>query len=305
MVTCPICKGEGIAEEESLESLTANKVLCMRCGEFILPLSTKSLLEYRKFHHPFSSWIRERNSYDEVPLISETKLDEYFSITDKSITTKYELLLKHCIKQENGIEYYLEDLGYNDMNLELLSLTWCKNEEELEILFRKAIRLDHLASDDRGSFIIYRRTFDGIDFVESLGLNNNSNKIFMAFRFTEDMKKQFELTVKRAVEDASNNKLEAVRVSSSTTDHDTKIDDELIGMLKASKAVIADFTGQRNAVYYEAGFAMGLGIPVIWTCKESDADGLSFDTRQYPHIIWKNETDLYEQVVNRLRAKIL
>lgn len=76
-------------------------------------------------------------------------------------------------------------------------------------------------------------------------------------------------------------------------------------MIKSSKAVIADFTGNRTAVYYEAGFAMGLGIPVIWTCKKVDVDKLSFDTRQYPHIIWENEDDLYNQVLNRLKAKIL
>ena len=38
---------------------------------------------------------------------------------------------------------------------------------------------------------------------------------------------------------------------------------------------------------------------------QDDVDKLSFDTRQYPHIIWENEDDLYNQVVNRLKAKIL
>ncbi len=32
--------------------------------------------------------------------------------------------------------------------------------------------------------------------------------------------------------------------------------------------MIADFTGHRGGVYFEAGFAHGLGIPVIWTCRE-------------------------------------
>ena len=35
--------------------------------------------------------------------------------------------------------------------------------------------------------------------------------------------------------------------------------------------VVADFTGHRGGVYFEAGFARGLGIPVVWTChKEYD-----------------------------------
>ena len=76
-------------------------------------------------------------------------------------------------------------------------------------------------------------------------------------------------------------------------------------MLKSSKAIIGDFSGQRNACYFEAGYAIGLGTPVIWTCNELDINGLSSDTRQYPHIIWKNEKDLYNKVFNRLKAKIL
>jgi len=31
--------------------------------------------------------------------------------------------------------------------------------------------------------------------------------------------------------------------------------------------IVADFTGQRGGVYFEAGYALGLRKPVIWTCK--------------------------------------
>lgn len=197
-------------------------------------------------------------------------------------------------------------IDYSELNRLYLVLFWCEDIKEFNMLLSKAVELNHLKLKFDGmSDKEYIITYDGKEFIENLGLDNNSNKIFMAFHFTEDMKKQFEAMIKRAVSDASDGKLEAVRVSSSTTEHDIKIDDELIGMIKSSKAVIADFTGNRTAVYYEAGFAMGLGIPVIWTCKKVDIDNLSFDTRQYPHIIWENEEDLYKQVVNRLKAKIL
>ena len=44
--------------------------------------------------------------------------------------------------------------------------------------------------------------------------------------------------------------------------------------IRKSKFLIADFTGQRGGVYYEAGFAYGLGLPVIWTCRKDWFDGL-------------------------------
>jgi hypothetical protein len=44
-------------------------------------------------------------------------------------------------------------------------------------------------------------------------------------------------------------------------------------------------------VYYEAGFAQGLGIRVIWTCldKEVRENKLHLDVRQYPFITWTPE----------------
>ena len=47
----------------------------------------------------------------------------------------------------------------------------------------------------------------------------------------------------------------------------------------------SDFTGNRGGVYYEAGFAHGLGLPVIFMCR--DGDELHFDVRQYNCIFWK------------------
>ena len=86
--------------------------------------------------------------------------------------------------------------------------------------------------------------------------------------------------------------------------HINKIDDEIIAEIRNSKFLIADFTGNRGGVYYEAGFAYGLGIPVIWTCKKEDISELHFDTRQYNHITWTNSEDLYIQLVNRIKATI-
>jgi hypothetical protein len=42
--------------------------------------------------------------------------------------------------------------------------------------------------------------------------------------------------------------------------------------------------GLRLNVYFEAGVALGLGRPVIWTCREDDIARLPFDTRQFDMI---------------------
>jgi len=91
-------------------------------------------------------------------------------------------------------------------------------------------------------------------------------------------------------------------------EHNNKIDDEIIAEIRKSRFLVADFTCEtgkaRGGVYYEAGFAQGLGIPVIWTCKDSSINDLHFDTRQYAHIVWKDQADLYAQLKNRIGATV-
>ena len=56
--------------------------------------------------------------------------------------------------------------------------------------------------------------------------------------------------------------------------------------------MVADFTygddGERGGVYYEAGFAHGLNIPVFFTCQKGFLEKIHFDTRQYNHIEWRD-----------------
>ena len=52
--------------------------------------------------------------------------------------------------------------------------------------------------------------------------------------------------------------------------HNDKICDRILAESRLAQFVIADFTGQRSSVYFEAGFAIALGRPVIWTCHERE-----------------------------------
>jgi len=67
---------------------------------------------------------------------------------------------------------------------------------------------------------------------------------------------------------------------------------------------VCDFTGHRGSVYFEAGFAMGLGKPIIWSCRKDYFKDCQFDTRQYNHIEWENAEELYKKLLNRIQATI-
>jgi nucleoside 2-deoxyribosyltransferase len=63
-----------------------------------------------------------------------------------------------------------------------------------------------------------------------------------------------------------------------------------------SRFLIADFTEQRPGVYFEAGFAIGLGLPVFWFVRKDDLDNVHFDTHQYNHIMWEIKESLAQQI---------
>jgi hypothetical protein len=61
-------------------------------------------------------------------------------------------------------------------------------------------------------------------------------------------------------------------------------------------------TGQRNGVYFEAGFAYGLGRKVIWMCNKAEKDDLHFDTRQFNHIMYTDLEEASKQLTDRIVA---
>ena len=65
-------------------------------------------------------------------------------------------------------------------------------------------------------------------------------------------------------------------------------------------------TGHRGGVYFEAGFAHGLGLPVIYMLREDDQNDIHFDVRQQNFILWLPD-DLpgaRKRLENRIRATL-
>lgn len=86
--------------------------------------------------------------------------------------------------------------------------------------------------------------------------------------------------------------------------HNENITDRIIAGIRSAQFLVADFTGHRQGVYYEAGFAQGLGRPVIRTCHENDFEKLHFDTRQFLHLKWKTPVDLRTRLADHVLATI-
>jgi nucleoside 2-deoxyribosyltransferase len=138
--------------------------------------------------------------------------------------------------------------------------------------------------------------------VEELTKNATGalNQAFVAMWFDESTQDIYEKAIKPAVEKTGT--VKCLRIDE--LEHNNKICDQIVAEIRRSKYVVADFTGNRGGVYFEAGFAQGLGLPVVWTVKESDLGNVHFDTRQYNHIVYTTPEDLYEKLLSRIQATI-
>jgi nucleoside 2-deoxyribosyltransferase len=85
-------------------------------------------------------------------------------------------------------------------------------------------------------------------------------------------------------------------------EHVNRIDDEIIGRIRSSRFIVADFTGHRAGVYFEAGMMLGLGRTVIWMCKDDDLANAHFDTRQYNFINYKSVEEARKRLYDRIMA---
>jgi len=55
-------------------------------------------------------------------------------------------------------------------------------------------------------------------------------------------------------------------------------------------------------VYFECGFAIGLGLQPIWTCQKDHIKDLHFDIRQYNCIDWQDEANLAKRLARKIEA---
>lgn len=84
--------------------------------------------------------------------------------------------------------------------------------------------------------------------------------------------------------------------------HNDFITPELLKYIRDSKFVVVDLTHQNNGAYFEEGYAMGLGKPVIQLCQKGKT--LHFDIAQKNTIMWETEESIPLMLKNRNMATI-
>lgn len=163
-------------------------------------------------------------------------------------------------------------------------------------------------------------TNKGLEYIEEKSSTVLSKQAFVAMWFNPDenvkackynMQKVYTQAIEPAISQ-SKDKYTAMKID--CKEHCNDINDEMIAEIRKSKFLIADLTGYRGGVYFEAGFAYGLGIPVIYTCnrnwlntlKDNNGniirEGVHFDLSHRNMILW--DYDNLDEFKNALRKRI-
>ncbi|MFC1591232.1 hypothetical protein ACFL43_01780 [Thermodesulfobacteriota bacterium] len=310
---CPIClSGELLTETGSSDHGNRYYYDCPTCGPFLVTRQCE-LYFRREMNIPLlSSWIREHKEFDRPfpEIIAENYKTIVSNLPNYTPSQKQQILLKAIERRTEhpGTEV---SLGRNND----YPLAWASNNDEFEyylnaledrkLLTRKDVNRrqsdgsppQSISTDVPYQVVI---TPEGWDYIDNQSLQPSfSDQAFIAMSFSDQYKEIYNNGIKPAVEDAG---YKPVRVDMEP--HIDRIDAKIINDIKNSKFIIADVTEQKQGVYFEAGFALGLGRPVIWSVREDDLENAHFDTRQYNHIVWKNADNLKEQLYNVICAVI-
>jgi len=151
-----------------------------------------------------------------------------------------------------------------------------------------------LTGDQAGPYTITPNGYQRIDKIQKD--TGNGRNVLVAMKFGEDTLKLRE-AIKQGIRDANFNPILIDEV-----EHNELITPELLSNIRKSRFVVVDLTHQNNGAYFEEGYAMGLGKPVIQLCQKDTK--LHFDIAQKNTIIWEKEEDIPLRLMNRIKATI-
>jgi nucleoside 2-deoxyribosyltransferase len=133
--------------------------------------------------------------------------------------------------------------------------------------------------------------------VAKIELNIERNYAFIAMAI-DPQNSDLEDVLDAIKEGASRCGIQAERVDEAQSNE--RISDRILESIEKAEYVIVDLTNSRPNVFYEAGYAQGIGKIPVYIAK--DGTKLEFDLKDYPVIFFKNMKQLKDRLESRLRA---
>jgi hypothetical protein len=281
---------------------------CIQCGAY--EISSSALMSVRHFdvreRATLSAWIRE----NPVEVILTNHLEQLEEIRKPTIGARADRMLRYVASKAPAgkfFSFYADSatstnpsLPANQLASPLLAIGWNTDDAETIYMLERVLcselgHLEEIASATRGTYRVSPKGWVALE----ANPKSRSSVGFCAMWFANEVQPLYDHAISPAIRAAG---YEPLRIDQK--EHTNKIDDEIIASIRSSRFVVADYTGNRGGVYYEAGFAHGLGLPVFFMARESES--LHFDVRQYNTIFWKPDDleDARKRLTNRILATI-
>ena len=302
-LVCPIWGTEVASFESAAPARTGVNLDSPRAGgKYFITDAARGALTEDEHKVRLTSWLVEQRRFGiDSPEVTATVVDNAKHRRRLSIHERADRLLRELSLRLSDVADTFEN--YHGYVEEPYRLAWSESlrPEEVDYLVDYLERSGWVEQHETP--LSYRITIDGHARLAALEQpHTESSKAFVAMWFDESTTEAWEKAIRPGIEDAG---YEAVRID--RKEQVNKIDEEIIAELRRAPFVVADFThgddGVRGGVYYEAGFARGRDIPVVFCCRSDVIEKIHFDTRQYNHITWDPQ-DL-EGFRRRLETRIV
>ena len=307
---CPVCKSKLTDFIERPEYLDANQYSCPRCGEFRLSRTLVTTLRGTLSNDhaaatKISHALRLMQSKNEFPMMATNTVDEILKRPLPTPTEQADLLIRWIAENVDGPG---ETVQVNP--LKHGAIIGSKSKEGFLFVLRhlgnaKLVPGDPTAKMEHGHRANVTLTFNGWKRYESLtsGLETY-RKAFMAMKFGDSvLDKIVDGVFRSAVRQTG---FELYRLDDSP--RAGLIDDRLRVEIQSSDFLIADLTHDNLGAYWEAGYAEGLGKPVIYTCEKTkfNKEKTHFDTNHHLTVTWDKgaPSDASEDLKATIRATL-
>jgi hypothetical protein len=308
MATCLIC--QSTCESTDLDSADVYRIQCPRCGEYEITdeadRNGRAAIDTFVAEHLYllsavarRSWDRNKRLRIDSRLLEDRSEFEsrILSLCPLGTEDKMNFILRH-IAEKSKCPGHAVRITLDEEYRRL----YCKNGLELDFFLKSLDEQHVIRLDLQSGRADVTLTTNGWIRVEELDRPNaESKQAFVAMWFDKQLDSAYKDGILKLEEDTG---FRMLRVDAKQ--FNDKICDHIVAEIRRSRFLIADVTRHRRAVYFEAGYAMGLGLQVIWTCRDDHMKRAEriFDTRQYNHIVWTTPQDLRERLRDRILATI-
>lgn len=289
---CPICDTDSKRRAWTGDFLENE---CLGCGTFEITPTAAACGKTPDVRRKLSGWVRDRNRDGIVPRITTDTLSRMASLPLPNTAARAERLLLEALHGQERLNVKIDV-----SEPRFVAATYSCDFDEVRVLWGLLSQREWMRGGQTGPKPMVEVTAEGYMAADELTTKRGqSEEVFVAMSFSPAMMSAYEAGLQVGIERAG-----YVPVRVDRTEHVNRIDDEIIARIRRSAFVVADFTEQKSGVYFEAGFALGLNLPVIWSCRKDEIRELHFDVRQYNCIDWTDVADLAKRLQLRIEAII-